>query len=166
MPDGDRFEKTLYGKGWKKAYRLACDNQPFNIIGDILIKAVAAALRGPLACQAMGKVSGAVYQALREKARGGQLDFGDQSLADPYRMLTDLLDDIAQEETNSVSVQLAAKAAKAVYLNLQRDCSEVTESEVQKHLSREFGEWIVRHQFLARARPASCRSGRSGQRSF
>jgi hypothetical protein len=152
MPDGDRFEKTLFGRGWRKAYRLACDNQPYNIIGDILMKAVAAALRGPLACHAMGKVRDAVYQALKEKARGGQLDFGDRSLADPFRMLTDLVGDIVQEDANSVSAQLAAKAAKTVYLHLQRDCRDVTESQVQERLSREFGELIARHQFLARVR--------------
>jgi hypothetical protein len=152
MPDGDRFERTLYGKGWRKAYRLACDNQSFNLIGDKLIKAVAAALRGPLVCHSLAKIRDAVYQALKEKDRSGHLNFGDQPLADPFRMLTDLLGDITGEDTNSVSTQLAAKAAQTVYLNLQRNCKEVTGSQIQEHLSREFGEWIVRHQFLARVR--------------
>jgi hypothetical protein len=152
MPDGDRFERTLCGRGWRKAYRLARANEKFDLIGDALITAVAAALRGPLVCHSLAKIRGAVYQALREKARAGQLHFGDQSLADPFRMLTDLLADIANEDSNSVSTQLAARAAQTVYLDLQRDCEDVTSSQIQDRLNKELGERILRHQFLARVR--------------
>ena len=152
MPDGDRFEKTLYGRGWRKAYRQACANEPFNLIGDTLITAVAAALRGPLACQSLAKIRDAVYHALKEKARGGQLNLGNQPLADPFRMMTDLLSDIASEDTNSVSAQLAVRAAQTVYLDLQGDCGSVTSSQIQDRLSKGFGEWVIRHEFLAKAR--------------
>lgn len=152
MPDGDRFECRLYGKGWRKAFRQACVNEPFNLIGDTLITALAAALRGPLACHSLAKIRDAIYQALKEKARAGQLNFGDQPLADPFRMLSDLLGDIAGEDTNSVAAQLAARAAQSVYLDLQRDCESVTSGQVQDRLSKEFGEWIIRHQFLAKIR--------------
>ena len=64
MPDGDRFEKTLYGRGWWKAYRLACGNEPFDVLGDIIMKAAAAALRGPLMCASLTKIRDAVYNAL------------------------------------------------------------------------------------------------------
>ena len=152
MPDGDRFESRLYGKGWRKAFRQACINEPFNLIGDTLITALAAALRGPLACHSLAKISDAVYQALKEKARAGQLKFGDQPLADPFRMLTDLLGDIAGEDSNSAAAQLAVRAAQSVYLDLQRDCDSVSSSQVQDRLSKEFGEWVIRHQFLAKVR--------------
>jgi hypothetical protein len=152
MPDGDRFESKLYGKGWRKAYRQACINEPFNLIGDTLITALAAALRGPLACLSLAKICDAVYQALKEKARAGQLNFGEQPLADPFRMLTDLLGDIADEDTNSVAAQLAVRAAQSVYLDLQRDCELVSSGQIQDRLSKELGEWIIRHQFLAKVR--------------
>lgn len=152
MPDGDRFERTLYGRGWRKAYRQACANESFEILGDTLITALAAALRGPLACQSLAKIRDAVYQALKEKARAGQLNFGDQPLADPFRMLTDLLGDIADEETNSVSARLAVRVAQSVYLDLQPACGSVTPARVQDGLSRQFGEWVIRHQLLAKVR--------------
>src|SRR6185369_9237135 len=95
MPDGDRFERALYGKGWRRAYRLACSDQPFSLIGDAMITAVAAALRGPLACNSLGKMRDAIFQALKEKERAGLLNFGDRPLSDPFRILSDLLNDIA-----------------------------------------------------------------------
>ncbi len=87
MPDGDRFERTLFGKGWRKAYRLACSNEPLTPLGDTLMKAVAAALRGPLACASLTKIRDAVYNALHENARSSMLNFADQPLVDPYRQL-------------------------------------------------------------------------------
>lgn len=164
MPDGDRFESRLYGRGWRKAYRQACVNEPFHLIGDTLITALAAALRGPLLCLSLSKIRNAVYQALKEKARAGQLNFGDQPLADPFRMLTDLLGDIADEETNSAAAQLAVRAAQGVYLALQRECDSVTQSQVQDRLSREFGQWIIRHQLLAKVRDGvASKNGRTAE---
>ena len=152
MPDGDRFERTLYGRGWRRAYRLACANQPFTIIGDAIITAVAAALRGPLNCTSIVKIRNAVFQALQEKARAGSLNFGDRPLADPFRMLSDLLDDIAAEDANSAAARLAVKKAKEVYLSLQRECHSVTLNSVGERLAEAFGWGVVRNQCLAKGR--------------
>jgi hypothetical protein len=152
MPDGDRFERALYGKGWRKAYRLACANQSFDLIGDAIITAVAAALRGPLACNSLIKIRDAVFQALREKARTGLLNFSDRPLSDPFRMLSDLLDDIAAEDSNSAAARLAGKKAREVYLGLQQECRSVTLEQVEESLAEAFGWGVVRHQCLAKAR--------------
>lgn len=152
MPDGDKFERSLRGKGWRKAYRQACDGAPFHMLRDTLIGAAAAALRGPLACRTLTSIWDAVYHALREKARAGELDFGDKTLADPYRMLSDLLTDIVSEDGNSVSAQLAAKAGQSIYIELEQDCRTVTAKQVQDSLAEAFGEWVIRHQWLARVR--------------
>jgi hypothetical protein len=152
MPDGDRFERALYGKGWRRAYRLACADQPFTLIGDAIITAVAAALRGPLACNSLIKIRDAVLQALQEKARAGLLNFGARPLADPFRMLSDLLDDIAAEDANSAAARLAVKKAKEVYLSLQRECHSVTRDRVEDVLAEAFGWGVVRNQCLAKGR--------------
>src|SRR5690349_20454709 len=119
MPDGDRFQRTLRGKGWAKAYSLACGNQPLENISDRLKKALANALRGPLDCRSLSKIKEAIHTSVIEKAQGGRLNFEDQPLADPFRMLTDLLDEIVAEDSHAISTELAAKAAKTVYLSLQ-----------------------------------------------
>jgi hypothetical protein len=162
MPDGDRFEKTLHGKWWIKAYRQACAGDSFQMLGDTLMKAAADALRRQLACAALAKIRDAVYQALKEKARGGQLNFGDQPLADPFRMPTDLLSDIVSEEDMSLSTQLAAKVAQSVYLELQRDCRTVSLPQVQELLSEAFGRQVIRNQWLAKGREGlMLKSGRN-----
>lgn len=152
MPDGDRFEKTLHGKWWRKAYRQACVGESFQMLGETLMSAAAAALRSQLACASLAKIRDAVYQALREKARTGQLNFGDQPLADPFRMLTDLLYEIVSEDDKSLSTQLAAKVAQSVYLELQRDCRTVSAAQVQERLSEAFGWQVIRNQWLAKGR--------------
>jgi len=151
MPDGDRFERALYGKGWRRAYRLACSDQSFNLVGDAMITAVAAALRGPLACNSLGKIRDAIFGALREPERAGH------SLADPFRMLSDRLNDIAAEDSNSTGVRLAEKKAKEVYLRLQPQARAVTLSQVGDNLAEAFGWGIVRNQCLAKAREGMMR---------
>ncbi|MCI0486042.1 MAG: hypothetical protein L0229_05530 [Blastocatellia bacterium] len=152
MPDGDKFERILRGKGWKKAYRQVCSDAPFNMLMDTLISAVAAALRGPLANSSLPKIRDAIYQALKEKARTEKLNFDSQPLADPYRMLTDLLSDIAREDDNSVSTQLAARAGRSVYIEFEDICDSVTIKQVQDHLTEVFGKNVISHQWLARVR--------------
>lgn len=152
MPDGDKFERSLRGKGWRKAYRQACGGAPPNMLRDTLLGAAAAALRGPLACNSLPRVRDAVYQALKEKARSGELNFSDQGSADPFRMLSDLLSDIVADDANSVSTQLAAKAALSMYIELESVCDSVTSKRIQNRLGEKFGENVIRNQWLARVR--------------
>lgn len=152
MPDGDRFEKTLCGRGWWKAYRLACGNEPLEPLGDILMKAAAAALRGPLACASLAKVRDAVYNALQEKARARMLNFGDRPLADPYRLLSDGLAEIVAADAGAVATQLAAKAAQSVYLEFHLHRTPVSSEQIEARLAELFIERVIRHQWLARVR--------------
>src|ERR1051325_469784 len=116
MPDGDRFERTLYGKGWRKAYRLACSDQSYDLIGDRLNKAVAAALRGPFACTSLLSMRNAVLQSLKDDGRKATLS--DAGNTDPFAMLSERLEDIAAEDSNSASSRLAIRKVKEVYLEL------------------------------------------------
>jgi len=45
MPDGDRFERRLRGKGWRSVYRLRCSGAPINAVADRVMGAVAHAFR-------------------------------------------------------------------------------------------------------------------------
>lgn len=162
MPDGDRFERALYGKGWRRAYRLACSDPSFSLVGDAMITAVAAALRGPLACNSLVKIRNAIFQALKEQERVGSMNFGSSALSDPFRMLSDLLNDIATEDSNSTGGRLAEKKAKEVYLRLRPECRSVTLEQVGNCLAEVFGWGIVRNQCLAKTREGIMRkSGRT-----
>jgi hypothetical protein len=152
MPDGDKFERSLRGKGWRKAYRQVSDGVPFNMLRDTLISATADALRGPLNCNSLPNISNAVYHALKEKARAGELNFDNLTSADPYRMLSDLLADIASEDANSTATQLAAKAGKSIYIEFEQHSESVTTKQIQDRLAELFGEKVIRHLWLARVR--------------
>ncbi len=164
MPDGDRFERSLFGKGWRKVYRMACNNESFSLLGDVLMMAVAAALRGPLACASLPLVRDAVCNALREKALSKQLNFGDLPVVDPYCLLSDSLSQILAADSNALSTQLASRAAQTVYLEFHLQRSPVTSEQVQNRLAELFVEWVVRHQCLARVRePVAEKNGRSAE---
>lgn len=45
MPDGDRFERKLRGKGWRSVYRLGCSGAPINAVADRVMGAVANVFR-------------------------------------------------------------------------------------------------------------------------
>lgn len=152
MPDGDRFERTLFGKGWRKAYRLACGNEPLTPLGDVLMKAVSAALNGPLACASLTVIRDAIYNALQEKARSRMLNFGDRPLADPYRQLSEGLTEIVAADASAMSTQLAAKAAQSVYLEFHLQRTAVTSEQIESRLAELFVEKVIRYQWLARVR--------------
>lgn len=153
MPDGDRFERTLYGKGWRKAYRLASSDQSYKLVGDRLNKAVAAALRGPFGCTSLRKMRDAVFQALQANTRKTSLLFGQEN-TDSFTMLSELLDGIAAEDSNSVSSRLAGRKAREVYLALQEHSpsDSPTLAQVETCLASAFGWGIVRNQWLAKVR--------------
>jgi hypothetical protein len=41
MPDGDRFERRLRGRGWRTVYRLGCSSAPLEAVVDKIMGAVA-----------------------------------------------------------------------------------------------------------------------------
>lgn len=41
MPDGDRFERKLRGKGWRTVYRLGCSSAPVEAVVDKIMGAAA-----------------------------------------------------------------------------------------------------------------------------
>lgn len=153
MPDGDIFERSLHGRFWPKAYRLACADDSFDQIGDRLVKAVAAALRGPFNCPSLiRKTRDAVFEGLKEKARGDSLNLSGEHRTEPFGMLCALLDDIAAEHSNSAAARVAAKTAKGVYLALESDCASVKAGQVGSSLAMAFGLALVKNQWLARVR--------------
>jgi hypothetical protein len=45
MPDGDKFERKLRGKGWRGVYRLGCSGAPVNAVADRAMGAAANVFR-------------------------------------------------------------------------------------------------------------------------
>jgi hypothetical protein len=152
MPDGDKFERKLFGFGWRKAYRLACNGAPESMIVDVVIKAIAHGLRNKLACPALGRVCDAISQALGAAGRNGGSNLRDGDNVDPFSMLTVELERIQSTEPASPSMQLAVDAAQSAYLNLEESSQSISRQELQSRFSECFVERLIRNQWLDRVR--------------
>jgi hypothetical protein len=152
MPDGDKFERGLRGFGWRKAYRLACNNSPLDLVGDILMKAVAYALRNQLACSAISKIEEAILKALKDASSANLLNFEGKKREDPFYSLSLSLEKILAAESNSLPAQLASAAAQATYLELEEQSHLSNALEVKKRLSLQYAKQIISNQWLDRVR--------------
>lgn len=141
MPDEDRFERLLRGKGWKRAYRLACGSSPMAVVADAIIKASAAALRGHGQCPSLQKITAVLSEALRSAPAGSG-----------FAQLVDALDAIEAEDIGFVGTQLARKAAEKVFLE------KAGRSDGGGETVDQFGETficdLIDHQLLSRVRPS------------
>ena len=72
MPDADRFERLLRGKGWRHAYRLAAGNAPILVVVDALTKASAHGLREQVQCPSLSRILEELCHSL--SVRSGQSD--------------------------------------------------------------------------------------------
>lgn len=63
MPDGDRFERRLRGKGWRAVYRLGCSGAPINAIADKVMGAVANVFRTE-SIECISKIFATLLEAL------------------------------------------------------------------------------------------------------
>lgn len=160
MPDGDKFEWMLRGRGWRKIYRLAKSNASMNLIIDEMKKAVAYASRTYLQCPALIDINDLVFEALSDAADPQKLCFGEAERENPYLILTDRLEQVQADNNSNLAVQLAVGAALATYLELQSDCSSIKPRQVQEILTVKFVQQIVRNQILDRVRDGIAASRR------
>jgi hypothetical protein len=152
MPDGDKFERKLFGLGWRKAYRLACNGAKESIIADVVIKAIAHGLRNKLACPAIGRICDAISHALSAAGQNGGSNFRSGGSVDPFYMLSIELERIQSTAPASLSMQLAANAAQSAYLELEESSQSISRQELQSRFSQCFVERLIRNQWLDRVR--------------
>ena len=141
MPDEDRFERLLRGRGWKRAYRLACGSSPMPVVADAIIKASAAALRGHGQCPSLQRIADVLSEALRSAQSGSG-----------FATLVDALDVIEADDIGFVGTQLARKAAEKVFV--ERAGRSDDEGEVVDELGETFICDLIDHQLLSRVRPS------------
>ena len=152
MPDEDRFERLLRGKGWKRSYRLAAGNSPLPVLVDSLVKAAANALRSHVQCPSLARISDALCDSLtREHGQNSSIAVGDTR---GFEHLTDVLDEIETEDLGYVGTQLARRAAEKVFVEESRQSGGRKREEVQDRLGEVFIADLVDHQCLSRVRPS------------
>jgi hypothetical protein len=152
MPDGDRFERKLFGKGWRKIYRLACNGAPESLIADEVIRAIAHGLRNKLACPALDRICDAISEALSAAGQNRGAGFRGHDSVDPFYMLSIELERVQSTEPASLSMQLAVNAAQSAYLGMEERAQAIAPQEVRALFSHRFVEYLLRNQCLDRVR--------------
>ena len=151
MPDADRFERLLRGKGWRRAYRLASGNQPIPLVVDALINATAHALRERVQCPSLSKIVEELHISLvsRSDDGGSYRQNGD----DAFARLTAALDEIESDDIGYLGTRLARKCAEKVSVELADRGEEPAFEEVRDRFAEVFVAELVDNQCLSSIRP-------------
>jgi len=108
MPDDDRFERLLRGRGWRSAYRLAAGNSEMNLLVDSFIKAAAHALRNQAQSPSLSEVANVLCESLNVPSlHDGRTPSG----LEAFEHLSNSLDDIGVKDRGHVGTQLAIRVA-------------------------------------------------------
>jgi hypothetical protein len=117
MPDDDRFEPLLRGRGWRSAYRLATGNSETNLLVDSFIKAAAHALRNQAQSLSLSKVATVLCESLHiPSLHDGRTLSG----LEAFEHLSNGLEDIGAKDRSHVGTQLAIRAAERVFVEQAR----------------------------------------------
>jgi hypothetical protein len=150
MPDADRFERLLRGKGWRRAYRLASGNQPIPLVVDALINATAHALRKRVQCPSLSKIVEELHISLVSRSDdGGSYR---QNGGDAFAQLTAALDQIESDDIGYLGTRLARKCAEKVSVELTDRGEEPAFEEVRDRFAEVFVAELVDNQCLSPVR--------------
>ncbi len=148
MPDVDRFQRTLRGPYWRRAYRLSISDENCEALRDTLTKACAAYLRDAFPLDRLKRCPQMIFEALRKKS-------SEQPIMDAPEIFLDLnrqLKQLDSEEHDFAAVEIMKTAAQTVFTDLESYNKSTTALDVEQAFSHQLIERIVRHCFLARVR--------------
>ena len=151
MPDADRFERLLRGKGWRHAYRLAAGNAPIPVVVDALTKASAHGLRERVQCPSLSRIVEELCHSL--SVRSGHNDVETASQDDAFADMVSAFDEIELNDFGYLGTQLARKSAERAFVELSRRQGEPEFDEVRDRFADVFIADIVDNQCLSRIRP-------------
>lgn len=146
MPDVDRFERTLRGLYWRKAYRLSFSDENSLAFRDTVTKACAAYLRKAFPSDCLRKCPTVIYEGLRDKATKGPTG------SNVFLEFTKELEQFDSEERDFAATEIIKTVAQTVFADLEAHSSSITPSTVEQAFSKQLIERVIRHCFLARVR--------------
>ena len=151
MPDADRFERLLKGKGWRRAYRLASGNAPMAMVVDALTKAAANGLREQVQCPSLSRILAELSHSL--SIRSDQIGVETAVQDDAFVGMVAALDEIELDDFGFMGTRLARKCAERVFVELSRREDGPEFDEVRDRFADVFIADIVDNQCLSRIRP-------------
>jgi hypothetical protein len=151
MPDADRFERLLRGKGWRRAYRLASGNAPISLVVDALTTASAQGLREQVQCPSLSRILAELCHSLGIQSDQNGANALDQE--DAFVGMVAALDEIELDDFGYLGTRLARKSAERVFVELSRREDAPAFDEVRDRFADVFIADIVDNQCLSRIRP-------------
>jgi hypothetical protein len=151
MPDADRFERLLKGKGWRRAYRLASGNSPIAMVVNALINAAAHGLREQVQCPSLSRILAELYHSLNVRSDHNGMETADGE--DAFVGMVSALDEIESEDFGYLGTRLARKSAEKVFVELSRREGTPEFDEVRDRYADVFIADLVDNQCLSRIRP-------------
>ena len=151
MPDGARFERSLWAWGWRSAYRLAAGGAASEQVTDRLMPAFAFHLRKQHMPEIPLRFEEAVAQALHRVRSGGGPSLSKAAIDDFHR-LSRSLEMITVGCCHDDLARLAERAALRTYVALEERASCVTETQVAEHFAGELAWAVVDNRCLSRVR--------------
>lgn len=149
MPDEDRFERMLRGRGWRKVYRLAAGNSPIPMTVDAAISAAAHALRNDLRCPRMREIADILRSA--SQSMGPSVT---ESFIVPAAIYdaSAKLDEVGEKEFGCLATRLALRAAKKTLVELVKSEGRVSAHDSETKFAEQFVAGLIEHQCLGRVR--------------
>lgn len=144
MPDGDRFEWKLRGKGWRKVYRLLTSKTGAPLVAECVLTGVAAYLRKNNETQYSHFVN-AVHEALSAPVLNLMPP---ESVLSGSTKLTGKLDTLVASSKFAESAQFAQRSALKTFLRLDAERAKVTREDVAKHFGSELSWEVAESQCI------------------
>jgi hypothetical protein len=144
MPDGDRFEWKLKGKGWRKVYRLLTSKTGTPLVAARVMTGVAAYIRKHSDTPYRQFID-AVHKALCAPVLN---TLPPESILSGSTKLAASLDALAASSNFDESAQLSARSAMKAFLRLDANRGGINRDEVAKHFASELSWELAESQCI------------------
>ncbi len=161
MPDVDRFETRLRGRGWGKVYRLACSGAPTEAVVDKIMGAVANVFR-----REGTQCIRAIYSSLEKafKLLTGSPLFSESISQNAFEELSSDIHQIVQNDTFSELSRLAQHAAIQTFNEMEQRAQTVSSDVLGQHFVRNLVFSLAQRRCLSAVRDGIMQSsGRDAQ---
>ena len=147
MPDGDRFERTLRGGGWRSAYRLATGGATDQRVAEKVARACTSLIDADAVSCAAKHVN-----ALRGALKAATLPlFPGEFPPERFRNLTHEIDGIAGDHGFGEFAQTCGRAASSCFCAMESEPAP-SSAQIERTFAKSLIRDIVLNFFLARTR--------------
>jgi hypothetical protein len=144
MPDGDRFEWKLRGKGWRKVYRLLTSKTGAPLVAGCVLTGVAAYIRKHNETP-YSQFIDVIHEALSAPVLNS---LPPESVLSGSTKLTGKLDILVANTKFVESAQFAQRSALKAFLRLDAERGKVTREDVAKHFGSELSWELAESQCI------------------